>query len=196
MASKIIIEAEQVWDYFNTNFIKLKNAMHKIAEYEEYGIEIYITEASSLPRFVVEADSITLYEESVVNEVDCEITAKEIYDEYLTEKAIEKMLDDGSGISDEEEFQNMEIEERENELFAAVFDCIDTFCDGVLAHYSEMDEICEDLKDLICEYLYIKWGLEPRRPMILEYEDGSESYEEYPYSFMELENENNPIFMQ
>ena len=90
-------------------------------------------------------------------------------------------------------YEEMEI--REDEISEAVYMCVDTILDGVLDCYYEIDEIIEDLKDILCEYLYCKWGLEPRRPMVLEYDDGSESYEEYPYSFMELENENNPLFM-
>lgn len=192
---RIIIEASEVWEYFNDQFKELVNTMHMIAEHKDYGIEVYLSNEHGFPALIVEADGVEMYKETVLNEKDCESTVKEVYDTYLTDKVISKMLED-SDDDDYEEFINMEIEAREDELSEAVFNCIDVFCDGAFEYYEEMAEICEDFKDLVCEYLYIKWGLEPRRPMILEFEDGSESYEEYPYSSMELENESNPLFMQ
>lgn len=196
MAEHIIIEANEVWEYFNDQFEELKDAMHMIAEHKEYGIEIYLANKDGFPELTVEADGVEMYTETVLNEKDCESTVKEIYDTYLTDKVISKMLED-SGDDDEEDTVNMEIEAREDELSAAVFDCIDVFCDGAFEYYEEMEEICEDFKDLICLYLFIKWGLEPRRPMVIEFDDGSESYEEYPYSSLDLEEEEkNPLFMQ
>ena len=83
MAEKIVIEASDVWEYFDEFGTELSSAMHRIAENEEYGIEIFLTEERGFPCIVVEGDGMSLYEETIMNKADCESSVKEIYDTYL-----------------------------------------------------------------------------------------------------------------
>lgn len=58
----------------------------------------------------------------------------------------------------------------------------------------ESFEIAEDVLDHMCEYLYRKYGISARRPMILEDENGEEFFEEYPYECMEFDDPDNPVY--
>ena len=89
------------------------------------------------------------------------------------------------------------ISERELELDEAISLLLDTVLeeDAVMFFGTETDEVCEDLKDHILEYLYRKHGISVRRPMVLEdTETGEEFFEEYPYDSMVFEDEDNPLY--
>ena len=89
------------------------------------------------------------------------------------------------------------IAERELELDDAVSMLLDTVIEEDVAMFlgPEADEICEDIKDHILEYLYRKHGISTRRPMVLEdTETGEDFFEEYPYEHMEFEDEDNPMY--
>lgn len=195
-SSNILIEASEVWDYFNKNKSDLLNSMHMIAECEEYGIEIYVTEKKGFPEFIVNADDVEVYCENAVNSKDCETTANHIYEDYLTEKAISKLLESETDIEkiSEEELREMEIEQREDEIDMAIWDALSIILDNGTYCLAETNEICEDVKEHLLEYLYRKWGLEIYRPMVIEFNDGSEEYKEYPYEYLEFEHKDNPIY--
>lgn len=202
MAEEILVKADEVWDYFQQNKLRLANKMHCIAKNEEYGIEIFLTEDAGFPAIYIENDSITIYENTIYNESKCNEVMKEIYDDYLTDRVVSLLANSSNDndvyIETEEELNEMEIAAREEEISEAVQYCLDVILGGkgIIDYFDEIDEICEDVKDLLCEYLYCKWGIEPYRPMYVEFEDGTESFEEYPYEFLELENEDNPLFKQ
>ena len=71
------------------------------------------------------------------------------------------------------------------ELSASIEDLLIAFLDkneSGTGKYDECtEEIIEDLKDRIGEYLYKQWGISIFRPMVIEYDDESEEYHEYPY---------------
>ena len=201
MAENIILKPEEVWSYFKEHSEELKSKMHLIASNKDYGIEVYLTEHNGYPEIIVENDNTQLYKEGCLNASDCKEVATDVYRKYTTSEVLTEML----GLSDDEEEppmtdeekQELEIEMRECDMSEGVESLLDLFLggEGVSAYFDEISDVTEDLKDLICEYLYCKWGIEVFRPMVLEFDDGTESYEEYPYSLMELENENNPLFM-
>lgn len=199
----IIIKAEDVWGVFNAEKLKLRTQLKKIAEHSEYGIIIYLTEEDGLPQVTVYNDDIELYSEQCISESDTERTVKKIYAEYLTDKIISRVgggyyedddeddLEDKYGRFD----QDMEIEEREEEIDLALEDFFLTiFGEPLEGLVDDADLIYEDVKDHFLEYLYRKWGLEIRRPMYLEDDKGDEFFEEYPYECMEFEDEDNPIY--
>lgn len=193
MSAKITVSPSDVWDYFQNTKDDLKTHMHQIADNDEYGIAIFVTEDSGLPNIVVTADDVQVYEETSVNEFDCRETAVKIYDDYLTPKAIDILSssDDSSSLDVEDI-----IDLRETELDNAVYEFIMTAIQG--AYFDDytiaFDDICDDLKEHFLEYMARKHGLPVYRPMILEYEDGIEEMSEYPYEDMEFDDPDNPLY--
>lgn len=186
-----ILEPSGVWEYFQENCDDLRDMMFLVAENDEYGTEIYITNDGGLPAVIVTADGVQVFEEAIVSERDCEKTVGKAYDTYLTEAAVQALLED-MYLEDDEE---LSINEREEELNDAIYDFLIVVLDGFLDENScDYDKLCEDLKDHFCEYIARKHELPVRRPMYLEYEDGRTEYEEYPYEHMDFEDEDNPIY--
>lgn len=196
MAAKITVSASDVWGYFQENTEDLKSHMHQIAGNSEYGVEIYITDDCGLPSIVVTADDVQVYDETAVNAHNCQKTVEKIYDEYLTSKAIKALAGE-----EDDELTALEIEdmiyERESELDDAVYEFVMTaiiqgsyFGESI----SDFDDICEDLKEHFLEYMARKHGLAVYRPMMLEYEDGTEEMSEYPYRDMEFDDPDNPLY--
>ena len=84
---------------------------------------------------------------------------------------------------------------REEELDSLIWD----FVMGVFGGdtYTDFDctgEVLDDLKDHFLEYMYRKHGFDIYRPMVLEDEDGTEFFEEYPYEHMVFDDEDNPMY--
>lgn len=194
MDKEITIEASDVWGYFCKHKDELSKFMHQIAENKEYGTVVFVTEESGLPSIVVTADGAQVYEEMAVSESDCAKTVRKIYEDYLTDKVIATLGDEGGVDLTEMEIEDM-ITEREDELDLAVMDFMTVALDGYVDDNSpDFDDICSDLKEHFLEYMARKHGLLVRRPMWLEYEDGTEEFEEYPYENMEFDDEDNPIY--
>lgn len=192
----IIIKTSDVWSYFNRNRAELETTMMVIAENPEYGVIIYLSSEDDLPMFTVTADGYTCKEETAVSANKCREIAQRLYEEYLTEKFLNLELfnsDYDESLLDIED----RISERELELDDVISLLISTAIDedyDILG--SDLDDICEDIKDHILEYMARKHGLAVRRPMILEDENGEEFFEEYPYEYMEFDNEDNPIYQK
>ena len=196
MAAKITVSASDVWGYFQDAKEDMKSHMHQIAGNHEYGVEIFVTEDSGLPSIVVTADDVQVYEETAVNAHDCQKTVEKIYDDYLTSKVIASL----SGVDDDDDLTATDIEdmidERETELDAAVYEFVMTALQGAYFddYTSDFDDICEDLKEHFLEYMARKHGLPVYRPMMLEYEDGTEELSEFPYEDMEFDDPDNPLY--
>lgn len=188
---KITVVASEVWDYFQKHKTELEKSEHTIAENEEYGVEISITNEEGLPCFMVTADGYQYAEERAVSAKDCKETVETLYEDYLTDKFV-----------DNEEYESRldqedEIAERELELDDAFTMLLDTLIEEDLGLFfgMEADDVLEDLKDHTLEYLYRKHGISVRRPMVLEDEEtGEDFFEEYPYDSMVFEDEDNPLY--
>ena len=182
---KIMISASDVWDYFQKHKDDLQNTEHIIADNEEYGISISLSSENGLPCIIVTADGYQYAEERAVSATDCKETVKMLYDYYLTGKF-------ATGEEPEGIDQNDMISERETELDEAIMLFLDTAIEADVAEFfgEETDEIVEDVKDHILEYLYKKHNISVRRPMILEdIETKEDFFEEYPYNSMVFEDE-------
>lgn len=197
MAAKITVSASDVWGYFQEAKEDLKSHMHQIAGNPEYGVVIFVTEDQSLPSIVVTVDDVPVYEETAVDVLNCQKTVEKIYDDYLTSKIFASLL---GGDDDSEELTALDIEdmidERESELDAAVYEFVMTAIQGAYFddYTSDFDDICEDLKEHFLEYMARKHGLPVYRPMMLEYDDGTEEMSEYPYEDMEFDDPDNPLY--
>ena len=195
MPAKIDIMSSDVWGYFQDCKAELKTHMHQIAGNPDYGIEIFVTEDVGLPNIVVIADDVQIYEETAVSEKDCQKTVSKIYDEYLTDKILEKLSSDDEDMS-EFDVEDM-IAEREDELDNAVYDFVmsvmqETYFDQSPSNF---DNMLEDFKEHFLEYMARKYNLPIYRPMILVYDDGTEDVSEYPYEEIVFDDADNPIYM-
>lgn len=194
MAMKVFVPASEAWSYFNEHKEELKISMHKIAGNEEFGVEVFITEAEEYPIIVVTADGEEVWSEEAVSKSDCENSLKRVYDIYLTSSVLDTLAG-----SDDDRLSDLEIEdtimEREDELSSAVFEFIEAVAPNEFeALVDNIDEAVEDIKDHFLEYLARKYGFRIYRPMFLEYDDGVEEFTEYPYEDMVFDDEDNPVY--
>jgi hypothetical protein len=190
----ILLTAGEVWGYFRQHKEELRKESHIIAENEEYGVHITITEEHEMPLFEVTVNEVQYAEESATSGADCEKVVEELYDTYLTEEFLKLRSD--------EEFQEQDdmILERESELDDAIILLLDTILEDdsmmiLQGKGIELDELCNDLKDSIFEYLARKYNLESiRRPMFLEDDETQEDFfTEYPYECMVYDDEENSV---
>lgn len=180
-----------VVDYFRKNKSELEVKMEKIAENQEYGVEIFLSSTYGSPTITVMADDIQQYE-AVTDLFHLEDVCKIAYDRYL-DNAVSSLVfaeADEPNLDDNESLL-LDIDDRESELDAAVEDFLGT----VLRKFDITDKVREDIKEHFLEYLYRKHRLKIYRPMYLEDEQGNDFFEEYPYECMEFEDKNNPIYM-
>lgn len=208
-------EASEIWNVFQSKKEQLKTKMEVIAECPELGVVIYLTaeergsqtsgKTTVIPNILVFVDGTELYEEVAVGESDCEDTVKRIYYEYLTEeRLISKVIDSDTSkdkaeveAEAEAEDQQQEIDDREEVIDNALYDFLtEILVDPLemIVGQSEAEDIYEDVKEHLLEYLYRKWDLDIYRPMYLEFEDGEESFEEYPYGLLEFDDPDNPLY--
>lgn len=190
MSAKIYVEAPDVWEHFKTHIGEARSGLICLAENEEYGITIYMTESGGFPLITVDADGDEILEEEIESNLECDSVVAEIYDNYLTSNVIDILI----GVEEEENEYTIaeeldEIEERELELDDAVYGLLSTLVPNLHDISDDPDEVYEDVKDHICEYLYQKHGISIYRPMILEDEDGSDYFTDFPYPEMELDED-------
>lgn len=194
---QIAVPIAEVWEYFVCHKSSLCTKPQTIAENPEFGVEIIITvNNEDLLTFIVTADNSQLREETVVSKTACESVLKELYEDYLTEKFIYDSLKEPDEDDDSLTQEDM-ISERELELDDAVLTLLDVIIeeDGSLVLGASYDEIVEDVKEHILEYVARKHELSIRRPMILEdTETGDDFFTEYPYECMEFDDEDNPMY--
>lgn len=196
MSEQITVTPSEVWNYYYAHKQDLKTHMHLIASNEDYGVEIYITDENNDPCIVVTADDRQVFSDTAITLKDCGDLATKVYDDYLTDKALDILT---TPAEQEEELTEEEaINLRESEIDCAVYNFLTEVLEGYVDLDSRhTDEICDDLKEHFLEYMYRKHDLPIRRPMYLIFdEDGKEVEEfvEFPYEEMEFEDEDNPIY--
>lgn len=193
---RINIEADKVWDLFQEKKSRLRTDFYEIATDPDLDIVIYLTSVGESgefsPDIIVCVDGEVFYEDSCWDEEDCATCVSQIYEKMSKIKEKPDVTE-----TDEEALQEMEIEDRENAIDAALYDFLDVALDGDIDSFpkARTEDFFEDCKEHFLEYLARKWEADIRRPMILVDPDGNESYEEYPYDLLEFEDEDNPIYI-
>lgn len=192
---EIIIDAEDVWAFFNRKGKALEEEMALIAQNTEYGIDVWLTREDGNPAVYVYADDVEMYEETMLSEADCKRSVRRIYEKYLTNEVIDELLEMGDDYDpfegqdkpeDVEEYDpTHDIEDRENQLDDAITSfLIEAGGDDFDARNIDLDDIVADCKEHFLEYLARKHNFRVYRPMFLEADDGTEFYTEYPYEQM------------
>ena len=187
MNGTIHVPANRVWGYFKRYEAELLTSLHKIAEWDECGITVYLTAEADYPCFQVLADD-TVVDEVVAADADeCEMAADEIYDTYLTQNLFGKMEDLEKG-GKEEEISEAEgfAYEREEAIDYALVDFLEIVLDGGelpenRAALDPDDELFHEIKEHFLEYLACDIGYQIYRPTICKDEDGNETIVEFPY---------------
>lgn len=182
--TNIVVEPNKVWEWVKEHSEEFSPGMRVIASNPSYGIEICIIGGTGeIPTIFVLADGEEIDEETCVSQNDCTITVKKFYDKYLSDNIVNALMSDDDSLTEEEELDK--IDDRELELDDALYEFLQTLIPNLFDVINDVDELCDDLKDSICEYLYKKYGISVYRPMFLECEDGTEEFTEYPYPEME-----------
>lgn len=176
---KIIVDVYDVWAVMNEMEESRDETEKLIAENKETGTEIYISVADGKRYVTVIMDDAIAFETTVINPNNCVGVITEVYNNYLESAAMLSTLEECE--ENDEEIDYDLICEREEELDDAVGYLLEVFVPNLYEMTDETEEICDGVKDILCEYLY-KMGISVYRPMILEDEDGgNEEFTEYPY---------------
>ncbi len=192
---KIEIEANKVWDLFQEKKGKLFTDLQEIATDPDINVVVYLTavgESGEIqPDIIVCVNDDAFYEESCWDKQDCEEVVSSIYNK-VTKMAHTKEEDSIT----EEELQDLEIEAREDEIDASLYDFLSVVLDNNIDEYGKAREkdFFVDCKEHFLEFLALKWGSDIRRPMYLEDLDGTEKYEEYPYDLIDFDDADDPIY--
>lgn len=90
-----------------------------------------------------------------------------------------------------------EINESEVNLYNAVVNFLHAVLDiNPATIMTDHEDVVEDFLEHALKYLYLKHGFDIYRPMVLEMDDGAEVYKDFPYSLLDLsDEEKNPVFM-
>lgn len=185
MAYKIHLEPANVWEYFRRHKERLEEEMVEIAENDDTGVAIYLTEDDDLPQYVVFKNDKEQYREMCVNGSDAEQTLKKIFMQYLVPLVIP--VDDDDVPVDENamrsDFED-QIDEREDVILDAFQDFIEVLTEdkiGALDFGKDGEELDKIINHIV-QYLAVDCGFRIRRPMILYDEDlKKEVCSEYPY---------------
>lgn len=196
MAQEIIVQPEDVWRIFESEEWYLRDHMKAIGLNRQFGAAVYLSSEGGAPVITAYLDDDEVESEYCTDQADCRLTAKRFFDDYLTEKVIDKAVNTEIDSIQSHFEQQCEIDDRESELDMAVEDFLSVALDSttIADYFDDAEEVFEDIKDHFIEYLARKFGLPIRRPMFLEDEDGKEFYEDYPYDCMVFDDEDNPIY--
>ena len=181
---EITVKPEDAWDFFKDQAKTLVHSYIPIAQ-ADGGVTILMgVEYSGMPNIIVMVEGDVVMEELATGKEDLADTLEYVYSVYANDRGY------ATGLSDEPEFDEEDvIEDRERELDMA----FDALLEIVVEHQYDLmmtyEDVIEDLKDLVCERLARKYNLDIYRPMILVDEDGEEFFEEYPYSVMIYDDE-------
>ena len=192
MSTTIHVKPEEVWSFYQKNAEQLAEQMVSIAENEDTGMNVYLTEDSDSPQLVVtDNNDKVVHEEYLVSQRDAEHSAKKIYEKYVVP------IDAGGDEEDnDEEITRSDMEdaiyEREDEILMAFEDFLevlmeenrDTIYDGY--HDKQFD----DLLNKVVRTIAVDSGVRVRRPMFLiDERTGLEVYTEYPYEEYDFDDE-------
>lgn len=192
--ANIIVTPEKLWGYFEEHRTSLLKTMELVAENDEYDVVIYLSNEDGVLTLTVESSNIETVEYPITDKEECEVTAEMVYDLYLTEQFMTVMVEEAEGYDDD--MSQLELEdmmaEREADIdgfFTRLIE--DLFPEEPILYTDLIDDLVDDCKEHMLEYLYRKHGLSVYRPMELEDDDGI-FIEEYPYECMEFDP--NPMY--
>lgn len=205
MGVEIRVPYDKTWGFFSENRQKLHNKMLLLVSNVEIEggttTSIYMSEEDGFPQFVVFVDDEPVCMTEVCNAKQCVQEAKGLYDQYIydlyNDDDPNDILDQfgASAAESDEEIENeRSICYSEDALDQAFGVLLETIAEQDYYQRPDADKISDDIKELVCEYLYRKYGISVYRPMYLEDEDGKEFFVEHPYEHMVFDDPQNPLY--
>lgn len=142
---------DELWDYFCDNRRELADNLHLIANDEEQGVEIYITEEKGFPAFSVEVDGEEVYTVNSCSYID----AEKIYDTLLT-----------TYIYPNSDYENIvdDDDERVREITGAVEDMLSTLLEADPCEAGISPQEIDEITSMIEEHLCDEYGFSIRHP--------------------------------
>lgn len=185
MHEMILLNPEEVWGYFHASDTDFESYNELIAYNEAFGVEIFLGSYRGFPQFSVLIDNALEYEEFASNAEDCEDSIKQIYKEYLENLDEVVVIDE----DEEEETEASIIQDNEDELDSAIIDFVVTATKLTLGEVNRFPKkVLDDLKEHFLEYMYRIHGIEPYRPMVIEYDIDEEEFSCSPYPKLEFDS--------
>lgn len=156
-----IIPVEEIRKFYNENRLSLQKEYRLVANQDDAGIEIYLTEENACPCFIVEMDGSIEYEASASSDLEIEKVYTQLLNLYICEEESDFSVDDL---------------ERIDEINFATCDYLSTLLECDPENCLDENDI-EEISSLVEEILYNEYGLSVRHPTV----DG-ERVIQYPYS--------------
>ncbi len=176
----IYIKANDVWEYFHENHVIERKC---IAEDTTFDVKAYAYMENDTITLTVESEG-KIYEcIAASTKEDCEDAVEDVYEFYMYCN-IDNLEED----FDEGESEDDAINDREDQLFYAVYDFLNVVAEEEDLDRDDGQELIRRVLEDILEYLYKKYRLKIRRPMFLEDGKGNEVFVEYPYGYMNTES--------
>lgn len=158
----VIVSSGDIRKFYDENRFALKDEYRLVAEDDDVGVEVYITEENGHPYFTVEVDGTVEYEAQASSETEIETVYAQLLNLYISE--------DG-----EEDFSEEDLE-RISEINSATYDYLSVLleCEPESCFDDDcIDEIVSSVEELLCDV----YGLSVRHPTA----DGNRVIQ-YPYS--------------
>lgn len=181
---KVYLEPEQVWGFYHTEHIT-DSVSVVLAENKTAGFSVEMTDDMGLPRIrVFDSEGDLLIAEDAMSNLDAIETVRMLYEAYIYPDFSEADPDipPESDISDDitpEEFEDL-MYEREDDLRLASTDYLEVLLEKS-DYRGNIKDIEEEFTEHACNILATKFGICIYRPTIVEYQDGTEDVELYPY---------------
>lgn len=176
---KYVDPQNSIWDLFCENRDRLSKELVLIAEDDELGLEVCVTEENGALLFVVLDGGQIEFKGSRYDRTSSEATLQFIYDSFFKSSKTES-----EEVNVSRDDYEDKIYEREDELYLAAADFLSVLlCKDDPFEVQDLhgEEFIDEFVDYICEYLRNECGISVYRPVIIDLDDGTEEFEDYPY---------------
>lgn len=158
-----IIAVDEIRKFYNENKTALMDEYRLVADEEDAGVEVYITQEDGVPYFVVEVDGNNEYEAKASSESEIETVYAQLLNLYVTE-------DNADEVFDEDDIDRIqEIHDATIEYLSVLLECEPDECFD--------DDCIEEIASAFEEFLYDAYGFSIRHPTV----DG-DTVIQYPFS--------------
>lgn len=191
---QVYVPANELWGFYTQNKKRCQEEMVLIAENTATSYAVYMTDDDgTLMLSVCKGEKEPEHEEYVMNDADCEASAKRLFMRYLVPFTVidGKAVVSNGPVLDEDGFslsrQDMEDEmyEREDALDLAIKDFLAVVFqedDGETVAAEHGEDFIQEVLHHILEYLTNEHCIQIYRPMFFRDDDtGSEIYSQFPY---------------
>lgn len=163
----ILVSPEDIWGFFWEHKEELSSKYLAVAEDEDAGIVIYMTEEGGLPYFQVEVDGSSEYEVETTSGDDAEESYKNIIKLYIDQS--------------DEGFDDDDLD-RLDDIHNAVEDMLNVMLEGNIEEFDIDENALEEIASIVEQYLADMYGVYVRHPIEVE-----DKIIQYPFDPEELE---------